>query len=513
MTKRKRRTSRANRRSQTPAAILRALPFRLLRNPLPPLTFVGPEQIDQIHQASMHILENVGLDFFDEEALQILENAGARVDHKQRHVWLDRGLVMEAVAQAPVSFTWRARNPAYNVQIGGNHITFAANSGMAYTTNLDRGRRPGTRADMETLIKLGHSCNVLHFPNGSVVEPQDILVSFRHLQRTYASLTLTDKPLRAVSHGRTITKDEIEMARLVFGEDFSGQPVLGAVINVNSPLRYDERMLGGLLTFAHHGQVSIITPFILMGAMSPVTMGAALAQQNAEALAGVALAQLAAPGAPVIYGGFTTNVDMRSGGPAFGTPEGAWATIVGAQLARRYNIPYRSSGSLNTANIADAQASYETQWSLWPAVLSHTNYVHHAVGWLEGGLCVSYEKFIIDTENLAMFYHFMDGFPLDEKSFALDMIAQVGSGGHHFGTPHTQARYENASYRPFVTSRQSYEAWQADGAKDAAQRANKIWKDLLKAYEEPPLDAGIRESLQDYVARRQIALEGVDLYY
>lgn len=504
--------SRAERRHRSAASVLQSIPFRQLSSDLRPLEWASPEQIEQIHLASLHILENVGLDFFDGEALQIWETAGARVDHHARHVWLDRGLILEAVARAPSHFTWRARNPAYHVKIGGDQIAFAAHAGMAYTTNLDRGRKPGTQSDQDDMIRLAHMCNVLHFPSGALIEAQDLPVSFRHLRRTLASLTLSDKALRGVSHGRVIPRDEIEMARIVFGDDFSGSPVMGAVINVNSPLRFDERMIGGLLTYALHGQVSIITPFILMGAMSPVTIAAALAQQNAEALAGIALAQLAAPGAPVVYGGFTTNVDMRSGGPAFSTPESAWAAIIGAQLARRYHLPYRSSGSLTTSKSADAQSAYEAQWSLWPAVLSKTNIIHHAVGWLESGLTASYEKFIIDAENLAMFHHFFGGFQMDDESFALDMIAEVGSGGHHFGTPHTQARFRDAFYEPFLTDRRGYEPWMAAGAQTAAQRANKIWKDLLKAYQEPCLDQGIREALNDFVARREIDLEGVDLY-
>jgi trimethylamine--corrinoid protein Co-methyltransferase len=261
-----------------------------------------------------------------------------------------------------------------------------------------------------------------------------------------------------------------------------------------------------MISYARHGQVNIITPFILTGAMSPITMAAALAQQNAEALAGVALTQLVNPGAPVIYGGFTTNVDMKSGSPAFGTPEGAWAIAVGAQLARR------SSGSLNTANVPDAQAAYETQWTLWPAILAHTNYIHHAAGWLESGLTVSYEKFIIDVECLAMFYHFLAGFSIDDETLALDMIAEVGPGGHHFGTPHTQARFSTEFYQTFLSDRLGYEPWQAAGSWDAAQRAHVIWKELLAQYEPPPLDPAIREALQDYVARRERELEGVSLY-
>jgi trimethylamine--corrinoid protein Co-methyltransferase len=287
---------------------------------------------------------------------------------------------------------------------------------------------------------------------------------------------------------------------------------LGGVINASSPLRYDERMIGGILTFARANQVLIITPFILAGAMSPITMAAAVAQQNAEALAGIALAQLARPGSPVIYGGFATNVDMRSGSPAFGTPEGAWATIVGAQMARRYGLPYRNSGSLNTSKSPDAQAVYETMWAIWPAVLAHSNFIMHAVGWLEGGLTVSYEKMIIDMESLAMFQHFFQEVEISDETLALDMIADIGPGGHHLGTPHTQARYQTEFYAPILADRQNYESWQQSDVGDTAVRAHKIWQQLLKDYEAPPLDEAIHEALQAFVTRRQQELEGVDLY-
>jgi len=332
--------------------------------------------------------------------------------------------------------------------------------------------------------------------------------------RRYLGYTLTDKVVLEAAHGRVIPTDALNIARLVFGDDLtSGGPVTGGIINVNSPLVYDERMLGGLMTLARAGQVNIITPFILAGAMSPITLAAALAQQNAEALAGVALTQLVRPGAPVIYGGFTTNVDMKSGSPAFGTPEGAWALTIGAQLARRYRLPYRGSGSLNTSKVPDAQAAYETMWTLWPAIQAHTNFVVHSVGWLEGGLTVSYEKFIIDVELLAMFYHFLGEIEINDDTLALEMIAEVGPGGHHFGTTHTQARYQTAFYQPFLSDRLNYETWVEAGQLDTAQRANRLWKELLAQYEPPPLAEGVKEALQSYVERRQRELTGVELYY
>ncbi len=503
-----RRAARRTKRTESPFL---QIPFRRLRNPWRPAELLAPDQIERLHDASMHILENVGLDFMDSEALALWEKAGARVDHAAQHVWLDRGLVMELVGKAPASFTWRARNPERSVFIGENAITFGPNGGMVYASDLEHGRRPGLHADYENFVRLTHMCNVLHFACWEQVTSHDVPVSLRHLRRLQSGFMLSDKAVMEAAHGRVITADNIAMAELVFG-DLAGDPVIGDVINVNSPLRYDARMLGGLITYARAGQACFITPFILAGAMSPITVAAALAQQNAEALAGVALTQVVRPGAPVIYGGFTTNVDMKSGSPAFGTPEGAWALIVGAQLARRYRLPYRGSGSLTTAKVPDGQAAYETQWTLWPCVLAHTNLVMHAAGWLEGGLTASFEKFIIDAEALAMFQHMLGGFTIDEDTLALDMIAEVGPGGHHFGTPHTQERFSTEFYQTFLADRQGYENWVASGSHDAARRAHDLYKDMLTHFEAPPLEASIAAALDDFVARRSRELEGVSLY-
>ncbi|MCA9973028.1 MAG: trimethylamine methyltransferase family protein [Anaerolineales bacterium] len=508
-----RRRSRRARRV-APASPLAHVPWQVIRNPMPPLTRLDAAAEQKIHDASMRILEDIGLMFMDDEALTMWQQAGARVDRARQHVWLDRGLVLELVARAPARFTWRARNPARSMHIGDNHITFVPNGGVVFAQDLDHGRRPGQLSDYHNFLKLMQMCNAIHYTGDQLVVPHDVPVSFRHLQRSLAAFTLSDKAYMEAPHGRIISADAVRMAQIVFGDDIvdAPEPVLGGVINASSPLRYDERMIGGILTFARANQVLVITPFILAGAMSPITMAAAIAQQNAEALAGIALAQLARPGAPVLYGGFATNMDMRTGSPAFGTPEGAWAMLVGAQMARRYNLPYRGSGSLNTAKAPDAQAAYETMWATWPAVLAHTNFIMHAVGWLEAGLTVSYEKIIIDMENLAMFQHFFGDVEISDETLALDMMAEVGPGGHHLGTAHTAARYATEFYSSFLADRQNYEAWQQNGAEDTAVRANKIWKQLLDAYEEPPLDDAIREALEDFVARRERELEGVDLY-
>ena len=504
-----RRAARRKRRVQSP---LLSIPFRQLHNSLPPLEIIGQDQISQLHEGSMHILENIGLDFLDDETLDLWQQAGAKVDHTARHVWLDRSLVLELVAKAPSAFTWHARNSDRTVTIGENAISFVPTGGAVFTANRDIKRRPGKMADYLDLLKLVQMSNVLHYAGEQLIAPHDVSVSTRHLHRLHAALTLTDKAVMEAAHGRVITNDALNMVRLVFGQSLPAEPVLGGVINVNSPLRYDDRMLGGLITYARAGQVTIITPFILAGAMSPISMAAAVTQQNAEALAGIALTQLVRSGAPVIYGGFTTNVDMKTGSPAFGTPEGAWAMAIGAQLARYYQLPYRGSGALNTSKTPDAQAAYETMWTLWPAVMSHTNFIMHAAGWLEGGLTVSYEKFIIDVENLAMFFHFLEGLQINEETLALDMIAEVGPGGHHFGTAHTQARFETEFYQSTLSDRLNYETWAEGGEFDTAQRAHLIWQNLLTQYEAPPLDPGIAEGLQAYVTRRVQELEDASLY-
>ncbi len=359
-----RRNQRRNRRRDRSKQPLLSIPFRQLHNPLAPLEVLSVEQIEQIHEASMQILEDIGLRWLDDEALDLWKKAGAKVDRSARHAWLDRHLVMELVKKAPSSFTWRARNPARSITIGGDSITFFPHSGMVYVSDLDTGRRPGTMNDYQNLLKLQQMCNVMHAATEQLVEPQDIAPSFRHLRRKLAGYTLTDKVLTAAMLGRVITNDTLEISKLVFDNDLtSGGPVTGGVVNVNSPLVYDKRMLGGLITMAQAGQIVIITPFVLAGAMSPVTLAAAAAQQNAEALAGIALTQLVRPGTPAVYGAFLTNVDMKSGSPAFGTPEGAMAISMGAQMARRYKLPHRGNGSLTSANAVDVQSTYESAWT------------------------------------------------------------------------------------------------------------------------------------------------------
>ena len=429
---------------------------------------------------------------------------------------------MELIAHTPEKFILQARNPARNMIIGGNHINFLPGGGFAFISDLDRGKRNGTTEDFANILKLVQMCNVMHGTGVALIEMMDIPVSVRHLHRMLLNFTLSDKPTAGAAHDRIIPQDVLNMARIVFGDavlDGStdpsniASPCIIGIVNVNSPLRYDERMLGGLISYARAGQALIMTPFIVAGAMSPISIAAAVAQQNAEVLAGTALVQLVRPGTPVLYGPFSTNADMRSGSPAFGTPEGAWVSAMAAQMARFYGMPTRGNGGLTNANNNDAQSAYEALWTLWPNVMAHNNYIMHGAGWLETGLTISLEKLVIDMENLAMFQHFLGGFDINTDTLALDMLAQVGPGGHHFGTPHTQARYSTEFYEPFVSTRQALDVWQAAGAEDTEMRANKLWKQLLKEFEAPPIDEGIKQGLEEYVARREKELDGVDLYY
>lgn len=500
-----RRTGRGPRLRGDSSALLADKPFRLTRNPFAPLCPLDQEQLQQIHAASLTILEEVGVDFLDAEALHLWESAGAKVDWKSQHVWIDAGLLMSLIAQAPRRFTLRARNPGRSLPIGDNFINFATVGGAPYYSDLAMGRKPGTLAAFEKMVKLAHLCGPIHIVEGLLLEPQDVPVPVRHLDKAATQFLLSDKALTAAAHGRDVANDYVELAAIVFGglDNIQEEPVFASIVNANSPLRFDERMLGGLITYARYRQATVITPFILAGAMSAVTLASAIAQQNAEALAGIALTQLVSPGAPVIYGGFTTNIDMQTGSPAFGTPEGALALLCGGQLARHYGLPYRGSGGLNNAKSVDAQAGYETQMSLWPAIMSHANVILHSAGWLEAGLVCSLEKFILDVEGLAVMQRMLDGFQIDEASLALDAVAEVGPGGHHLGTAHTLARYRSAFYMPIVSDRQNYDKWHADGAHDAAHRAHQVAEKLLGLYEPPPLDEAIVDALNEFVKRRK----------
>jgi trimethylamine--corrinoid protein Co-methyltransferase len=497
----------ARRRPRREAGGISQSPWRNLVNPYQPIEVLSEEQVERIHAASMRILEEHGLEFLNDTALDILAGAGASVDRGTRRVRFDRGLVLEAVAKAPGEFTLHARNPARNVTIGGRHVNFCAVSSAPNVSDLDRGRRPGSFADYCDLLRLIQSLNVIHLAAGYPVEPIDLPPPIRHLDAYLAAATLTDRVWSPSGIGAGRVTDGLEMNRIARGigaEELAEKPGLITTINTNSPLRVDVAMLDGLMAMARAGQAVIVTPFTLSGAMAPATLAGALALQNAEALGVIAFMQLARPGAPVLYGGFTSNVDMRSGAPAFGTPEYTRAALAGGQLARRYGLPYRSSNAC-AANAVDAQAAYESEMSIWGAVMGGANLVKHGAGWMEGGLVASYEKLIVDVEILQMIGEFLQPLAVSDDTLALDAIAEVGPGGHFFGARHTLAHYETAFYAPILSDWRNFETWREAGALDAARRANVLWKRLLAEYQPPPLDPAVKEELEDYVARRKAA--------
>jgi trimethylamine--corrinoid protein Co-methyltransferase len=463
------------------------------------------EQLEAVHLTSLRILEELGMEVMSDRARDFLAAAGAEVDPASLMVRLDRGLVEKALTTAPASFVLEPRNPARRIVMGGNRINFGLVAGPPNVHDCERGRRPGNFRDYCDFVRLAQYFNAIHLLGNQVCAPIEMPANSRHLDTYRANLVYSDRIFHCSAIGAGRALDAVRMVAIARGldlEQIAQSPSLITIISVNSPRRFDESMCDGLIALALHGQAVVITPFTLMGAMAPVSLAAALAQQNAEALFGVVLAQAVRPGAPVMYGAFTSNVDMRSGAPAFGTPENAKANIAGGQLARRYRLPYRTSNA-SASNAADAQGAYETQMSLWGAILGHGNLIYHAAGWQEGGLTASFEKLVLDVEMLQMMIEFLKPIAVDEAELGFDAIKGVPTGGHFFGEPHTMERYEHAFYRPLVSNWQNYENWQIAGGKDATQRATDIWKAALKEYVEPPMDPAIRAELDAYVDRRR----------
>lgn len=479
-------------------------PFRRLRVPFPPTRLISDDELEAIHLASLRVLEEIGIEVLHDEARAIMRRHGADVRDDTQRVHFDAALVMEFIAHCPSEYTVFARNPAHNLSMGGDSIIFAQIASAPNCSDADNGRRPGNQVDFRNFVKLAQMHNIIHCLGGYPVEPVDIHPGIRHLECLRDIVTLTDKCFHIYSLGRERNQDGIEIARIVRGvspEQFRDEPSCFTVINTNSPLKLDVPMMEGIIQMATHGQAIIVTPFTLAGAMAPVTVAGALVEQNAEALAAIAFSQMVRKGAPVGYGGFTSNVDMRSGAPAFGTPEYMKAQIVGGQLARRYGIPYRSS-NVCAANTVDAQAAYESVFSLWGCIHGGANFVKHAAGWLEGGLVCSYEKMMLDIDLLQMVAEFLAPLDLSEDALAVEAIREVGPGGHFFGSPHTQARYRDAFYAPLISDWRNYETWTQAGSPTAMEHANRLWKARLAAYEPPPMDAAIREELDDFVERR-----------
>ena len=488
-----------------------SLPWKNIRNSLPPIEPLSTDEIESIHQASLRVLAELGMKVTDTEARKIYAEGGARVDQAEEMVYLDPEMVEEVMALAPAEYTLNARNSDKSITIGGNHITFSGVAGPAFVSDLDRGRRPGTYVELCDYKKLFQSFDIIHYALGGF-EPLDLPENSRHLDILLAQIRYTDKCISTSLLGSNRARDGLNMACILFGIDFDDLPehvVITGNINTNSPRLLDGPMAGGLIELARAGQPVIVTPFTLAGAMAPVTVIGAITQQNAEALAGIVLTQLVRPGVPVVYGGFTSNVDMRTGSPAFGTPEQTKASLITGQLCRRYQIPFRSSNT-NASTSVDAQSAYESEMSLWGAVMGHANMVIHGGGWLEGGLVASFEKLIIDVEMMQMMAEFVEPLAVNDQTLAIDAMREVQPGGHYFGTTHTMARYDTAFYTPVVSDWTNFENWKEAGGLDSAQRANAVWKQVINDYEQPPLDPAILEELEAFIARRKRELIGAD---
>ncbi len=504
-----RRRRRRRRRRDDTLVTTRSLPqiaFGALRNRFAPIAALDEEQLELIHEASLELLEEQGIEVLGSEPLRLFREAGCTVE--DGIVRLDRELIMQLISTAPARFELHARNPERSIEVGGDLIHFGLVSGPPNVHDRMRGRRPGNYADYETLIKLGQSFNAISFFGNQAIAPTDLPANTRHLDTTFANLTLSDKVFLATGIGAARAADAVSLCAIARGlpvDALADSPSVLTNINVNSPRKLDDAMAYGLMQMAKLGQATVVTPFTLMGAMTPATLAGALVQQNAEALLGIALTQLVRPGAPVVYGGFTSNVDMRSGAPAFGTPENSLANIAGGQLARRYNLPYRTS-ACNASNCVDAQAVYETQMALWGAVMGHGNLIYHAAGWLEGGLVASFEKVVVDVEMLQHLHAALQPIVVNREEIGLDAMREVGPGGHFFGAAHTMSRYKTAFYEPMLSDWQNHENWQLAGAEDATQRATAIWQRMVNEFEAPPLDVARREAMQDYVARRKAVL-------
>jgi len=473
-----------------------------------PTRVVSDDELESIHQASLRVLRDTGMDFLHPQALRLWKDAGADVNDQR--VRFDPDLIMELIASAPAEFPMLAPDPVHDLMIGGDHVAFTAVASAPNVADRAGGRRSGNRKDFRTLVKLSQQLNMVQSHGGYPVEPIDLHPSIRHLEATRDLLTLSNKAINVYSLGRERNLDGLEMVRIVRGlsnEEVDHHPIVHSVINVSSPLRLDTPMLEGILQYSARNQIIILTPFTLAGAMAPVTIAGAVVQQNAEALAGIAFTQLVRAGAPVLYGGFTSNVDMQSGSPAFGTPEFMQAAMLGGQLARRYRIPYRSS-NVCAANGVDAQSGYESVFSLWGAIMGGANLVFHGAGWMEGGLHASPEKMVIDADLLAMVATFLQPLIVDDATMAVEAIAEVGPGGHHFGTEHTRERFRDAFYQPMISDWRNYESWAEAGSPSSLDHAERVVRELLAEYEPPPLGDAVRAELDDYVGRR-IAEGGV----
>ncbi|MEN9938681.1 MAG: hypothetical protein RLZZ387_5260 [Chloroflexota bacterium] len=498
-------TDRRRERRARQAAASSPAAMHPIRYDLPVYDLLAPEGLERLHQASLRILAELGIDFYDDEARAILRDHGA--DVRGETVFFPPGLAEAYVAKAPRSFTQLARNPAHSLQIGGNQVVFAPVYGPPFVQDYERGRREATLADFQNFVRLAGATPYIHHSGGTIVEPTDEPVSTRHLDMLLSLITYGDKAFMGSVTSGPNAADSVRMAEILFGAGaIRVNPALLSLINVSSPRRYDERMLAAIKVYARARQAMIITPFILAGAMGPASIAGTLAQQNAEALAGIALCQMIEPGTPVVYGSFLTNIDLQSGSPVFGSPESQVGLYASSQLARRYGLPFRGGGMFSSSKLPDAQAGYESVMVMLPTVMARTNFVLHAAGWLENGLVAGYEKFVLDCEVLGQLHTWARGLDLSDEGLALDAITEVPPGGHYLGSAHTMRHFRDAFYRAELFDYSSAEQWELDGSRDAYARANAKVKRILAEHEPPPLDPGTAEELRAFVARRKMEI-------
>ncbi|PKQ11836.1 MAG: trimethylamine methyltransferase [Alphaproteobacteria bacterium HGW-Alphaproteobacteria-1] len=473
---------------------------------IPNFEVLTEEALEIIEWNADTVLEEIGVNFVQNPAaLERWQQAGADVQGER--VRIPRGLARKLCATAPSSFTQHARNPARNVEIGGRNLVLAPVYGPPFVHDMEKGRRYATIEDFRNFVRLGYMSKWLHHSGGTVCEPTDIPVNKRHLDMLLAHMTLSDKPFMGSVTEPSRAQDSVDMASILFGADFVQQnTVMTSLINVNSPMTFDDVMMGSLEVYAANNQACIISPFIVGGAMAPTTVAGTLTQVLAEVLAGIAYSQLVRPGAPVIAGAFVTSIDMNSGAPTFGTPEAAHITYGAGQLARRMGLPYRSAGAFTGSKLPDAQAAYETANSLNMGLLAGVNFMLHSCGWLEGGLVSSFEKFVMDADQLGALHHLALGVHMDENGQAMDAIREVGPGGHYLGCAHTQANFKSAFWRSDLLDYKPYETWSEEGGRDTMALANARVKKLLADYQQPTLDPGITEALADYVAQRKAGM-------
>ena len=475
-------------------------------NTMPRYEILSEDAMAVLDRGWRRIATEIGIEFLLDEAVEAFRAAGQQVVDGNR-VILDPEFVLEQVAKAPREFDLQARNPEHSIHLGGQHMAFGAVYGCPFVRQGEI-RREATMDDFENLVRLSQAFPELDTPGGTICEPNDKPLDSRHLDMVYALQTLSDKPYMGSVTSGPNAEDTIAMGEILFGgrAAIEATPASLSLINVNSPLRFDDRMLSALVAYAKANQPTIITPFLLMGAMSPVSIPATLAQQMAEALAGIALVQLIRPGCPVVFGSFLSNTDMQSGSPSFGTPESAIGLLCTGQIARSFGLPWRSGGGLNSSQTVDAQAAYESLMTMLPTFLAGANFVMHSAGWLEAGLVSCYEKFIVDIELLRMLKHEFTPLEIDEASLAFGAHEEVGPGGHFLGAAHTLERFRECFYRPLLTSTENFERWKSKGGLDTTARAEVIWQRTLEEYEQPPLDEAIRAELQEYVDRRRTEL-------